>query len=212
MKNPLHSSGVKHLRETVKSLLVSEQAKPPLFFQEVFQEELKVIEGLRQRVSGGRESFPGATSFERAHNAQLLGLSFSGGGIRSATFNLGVLQTLAKMKMLHCFDYISTVSGGGYIGSWLAAWISRAGGVKQVEKWLDPDLPPDDPQVRPIGFLREYSNYLTPSLGLLGVDTWTMIAIWMRNCFFEPLDTDDQRCRRSYSAAFVVQFIRSSGF
>jgi len=187
MNNPLHSSGVKHLRETVKSLLVSEQAKPPLFFQDVFEEELKVIEGLRQRVSGDRESFPGATSFERAHNAQLLGLSFSGGGIRSATFNLGVLQTLAKMKMLHCFDYISTVSGGGYIGSWLAAWISRAGGVKQVENCLDPDLPPDEPQVRPIGFLREYSNYLTPSLGLLGVDTWTMIAIWMRNCFLNLL-------------------------
>ena len=46
-----------------------------------------------------------------------VGLSFSGGGIRSATFNLGILQALAKGRMLRAFDYISTVSGGGYISS-----------------------------------------------------------------------------------------------
>jgi hypothetical protein len=187
MKNPLDSSTARVLRKTVQSLLKSKQATPPLFFQEVLEKELKVIQELRRRSSGKRETFAGSTSFECAHNAELLGLSFSGGGIRSATFNLGVLQALAKMKMLHCFDYISTVSGGGYIGSWLATWISRAGGVKQIETFLDPDLSPNEPKVRPIGFLREYSNYLTPSLGLLGVDTWTMIAIWMRNCFLNLL-------------------------
>ena len=57
---------------------------------------------------------------------QLMGLAFSGGGIRSATFNLGVLQALAELKLLKEFDYLSTVSGGGYIGSWLTAWIARA--------------------------------------------------------------------------------------
>jgi hypothetical protein len=61
----------------------------------------------------------------KAHNARLSGLAFSGGGIRSATFNLGVLQTLAKLNLLKEFHYLSTVSGGGYIGSWLAAWIQR---------------------------------------------------------------------------------------
>jgi hypothetical protein len=39
----------------------------------------------------------------------------SGGGIRSATFGLGVLQGLARHDLLEQFDYISTVSGGGYI-------------------------------------------------------------------------------------------------
>ncbi|MEJ2393242.1 MAG: patatin-like phospholipase family protein [Candidatus Thiodiazotropha sp.] len=58
-----------------------------------------------------------------AHEARLSGLAFSGGGIRSATFNLGVLQALAKLDLLKEFDYLSTVSGGGYIGSWLSAWI-----------------------------------------------------------------------------------------
>jgi hypothetical protein len=49
--------------------------------------------------------------------APRIGLAFSGGGIRSATFCLGVLRALARNKVLHRFDYLSTVSGGGYIGS-----------------------------------------------------------------------------------------------
>ena len=52
-------------------------------------------------------------------------LCLSGGGIRSATFGLGVLQGLARLSLLKQFDYLSTVSGGGYIGSWLTAWIHR---------------------------------------------------------------------------------------
>ena len=53
--------------------------------------------------------------------AQLIGLALSGGGIRSATFNLGLLQALAKADLLRHFDYLSTVSGGGYIGSCLTS-------------------------------------------------------------------------------------------
>ena len=49
----------------------------------------------------------------------LFGLAFSGGGIRSATLNLGVVQALAKKGIFKYVDYLSTVSGGGYIGSWL---------------------------------------------------------------------------------------------
>ena len=62
---------------------------------------------------------------ERAHATRLAGVALSGGGIRSATFNLGILQGFANLKLLHIFDYLSTVSGGGYIGSWLNAWIFR---------------------------------------------------------------------------------------
>lgn len=49
------------------------------------------------------------------------GLCFSGGGIRSATFNLGLLQGLRETGVLKFIDYLSTVSGGGYIGSWFTA-------------------------------------------------------------------------------------------
>ena len=45
------------------------------------------------------------------------GLALSGGGIRSATFCFGLLRGLARQKVLTRFDYLSTVSGGGYIGS-----------------------------------------------------------------------------------------------
>src|ERR1700750_3160958 len=52
-------------------------------------------------------------------------LCISGGGIRSATFGLGILQGLARCGLLDRFHYLSTVSGGGYIGSWLSAWIKN---------------------------------------------------------------------------------------
>src|SRR5262245_42267450 len=70
----------------------------------------------------------------KARERRLVGLTFSGGGIRSASFNLGVLQGLAGLGLLRFLDYLSTVSGGGYIGSWLAAWVRRQrGGLLEVE-------------------------------------------------------------------------------
>lgn len=54
----------------------------------------------------------------------LVGLALSGGGIRSATTNLGVLQALSRMKILPMVDYLSTVSGGGYIGAALSSLLS----------------------------------------------------------------------------------------
>ena len=56
-------------------------------------------------------------AISKAHQMGLVGLAFSGGGIRSATFNLGILQALATLKLLEPIDYLSTVSGGGYIGN-----------------------------------------------------------------------------------------------
>ena len=56
-----------------------------------------------------------------AGHTGLVGLAFSGGGIRSATFNLGVLQALEKCGVLSSIDYLSTVSGGGYLGSCLSS-------------------------------------------------------------------------------------------
>src|SRR5688572_23614521 len=43
-------------------------------------------------------------------------LCLSGGGIRSATFGLGILQGLSKRGLLQKFHYLSTVSGGGFLG------------------------------------------------------------------------------------------------
>ena len=48
------------------------------------------------------------------------GLALSGGGIRSASFGLGVIQAFLEHGIMQKIDYLSTVSGGGYIGSSLS--------------------------------------------------------------------------------------------
>ncbi|HEX7315913.1 MAG TPA: patatin-like phospholipase family protein [Pyrinomonadaceae bacterium] len=111
-------------------------------------------------------------------------LSLSGGGIRSGTFALGLLQGLARFGLLREFDYLSTVSGGGYIGGWLTAWLHRhrneLDGVTNDLSTVGPKskVDPDPPA---ISYLREYSNFLTPKAGLLTADTWAFLAIYLRN-------------------------------
>ena len=56
-----------------------------------------------------------------------MGLSISGGGIRSATFSTGVMQALAKHGVMQRVDYLSTVSGGGYIGASLTWLLNKYG-------------------------------------------------------------------------------------
>ena len=121
-------------------------------------------------------------------------LCFSGGGIRSATFGLGILQGLARKHMLGRFDYLSTVSGGGYLGGWLTSWIYHERDRLQKEG-RNPDealgevesrlrsLPesPLEPEPEPVRYLRRYSRYMSPKVGLLSADTWTLVAIFIRN-------------------------------
>lgn len=47
----------------------------------------------------------------------LIGLTLSGGGLRSAAFNLGLIQALHQFGVLRFIDYLSMVSGGAYIGA-----------------------------------------------------------------------------------------------
>jgi hypothetical protein len=108
---------------------------------------------------------------------KLTALCLSGGGIRSASFCLGVLQALAQRKLLTSFDYLSTVSGGGYIGGWLTAWGSRNGwNMAGVQMRIgDRNAPPQ------VTKLRDFTNYLTPRAGLMSADTWVGFAIIARN-------------------------------
>jgi hypothetical protein len=111
------------------------------------------------------------------------GLAISGGGIRSATFALGILQGLARRHILEKFDFVSTVSGGGYVGSWLSSWARRdPWGIRGVAAMLTARPTARlDPEPPPIQHLRAYSNYLTPRLGALSADTWALIATYLRN-------------------------------
>jgi hypothetical protein len=119
-------------------------------------------------------------------------LCISGGGIRSATFALGALQGLAELGILENFDYLSTVSGGGFIGSWLTAWKERWKGLTTPKKLGDRTtnlvsqlkpfaLPPPEEHPDPLQHLRDYNNYLSPKLGFFSADTWTLAATVARN-------------------------------
>jgi hypothetical protein len=81
-----------------------------------------VLRGERVAITERRRKAYG----EGDHSARpLTGLALSGGGIRSATFCLGVLEEVEQRNVRGLFDYLSTVSGGGYIGSWWSAYLSR---------------------------------------------------------------------------------------
>jgi hypothetical protein len=133
------------------------------------------------RHEGGAEA-----STEQPAATSSVGLCLSGGGIRSATFCLGVLQALASKRKLASFDYLSTVSGGGYIGSWLSAWIHRAG-LKTVQDELarvgtqQSTGVPAAGEPAEVTWLRRYSNYLTPRIGVFSLDSLTLVATWSRN-------------------------------
>src|SRR6266851_4270105 len=91
-------------------------------FQTVLQSEHESIN--RRRHNVGRETVreirdtPGN---EGPPVYDTVALALSGGGIRSAAISLGVLQALNKHGILVNIDYLSTVSGGGDIGSSLTA-------------------------------------------------------------------------------------------
>ena len=122
----------------------------------------------------------------------------SGGGIRSAAFALGIIQCLASHKavskrngnaterLLEQFEYLSTVSGGGYTGSWLSAWLYQAranpqgqraqGVLAQLNNRIG-----DHHEVEPITNLRRNSHYLAPRFSALSPDIWSDIAAIARN-------------------------------
>jgi len=145
-------------------------------------------------------------------------LCLSGGGIRSASYCLGVLEGLSRISrpggpqptrnLMDRLDYLSTVSGGGYIGSWLMSWVYRrksamppppAGtpvswktpysevvsalaGQAPVAAGGHPPVTGGDPEPQPLRHLRAYTSFLAPKLGLT-LDTFTLGAIVLRNLF-----------------------------
>jgi hypothetical protein len=156
----------------------------PRPFSLVLRDEIAEVDALRaRRDPTSARPAPGTDIYAEARDRKLVGLAFSGGGIRSATFNLGVLQGLATLDLLNRFDYLSTVSGGGYIGSWLGAWTHRNKDFEFTTRALIPAGPlrEVDKATEPIGFLRKFSNYLTPQLGIFSADTWTMVTVYVRN-------------------------------
>lgn len=127
-------------------------------------------------------------------------LCLSGGGIRSAAFSLGVIQALAmnprqpngdratkpEDSLLPRFHYLSTVSGGGYAGGWLSAWLTHeyrhpGGDWSAIWKSVAGERPAPEEEPRQFSWLRAYSNYLTPRLGIASADAWATVALFLRN-------------------------------
>ncbi len=173
-------------------------------FPEVIAREYDEVR-TRRRAAGGA-----APEKDEKRPRRMIGLSLSGGGVRSATFNLGMLQALAAAGKLKAFDYLSTVSGGGYTGGWWSAWLSRPERdqdpgkvfppVEDIESERDDrraemekegsHADADRPQIKdsainaaedPVHHLRLFSNVMTPRKGILSADSWRAVAMIGRN-------------------------------
>ncbi|MES2597915.1 MAG: patatin-like phospholipase family protein [Verrucomicrobiota bacterium] len=153
-------------------MFTSKAPGPLKGFAEIHGDEVTEIRNQRANRLGA-DQLP-----EKEVEDNLVGLAISGGGIRSGTFALGVLQELRRQDLLRIVDYLSTVSGGGYIGSWFASNRLRRG-MEEKEDSRNADFLTDEHDA--VRHLRRYGRYLTPKTGFLSSDTWTAIAIWLRN-------------------------------
>jgi GNAT superfamily N-acetyltransferase len=161
-----------------------------LDFKELFLQENELLakdpgstggkSDLRGRLLKTETPGPAGEPWIRYTPIDRVGLAFSGGGIRSATFNLGVLKALHELGLLKHVDYLSTVSGGGYIGAWWTAWRARWG--KEFPEALpDPNAgknsKPEEMNREPeeVRHLREFSNFLSPRIGFFQSEMWNAV-------------------------------------
>lgn len=113
----------------------------------------------------------------------LAGIALSGGGIRSSAFGMGALQALSrtpraksgKAGCLSQFDYISTVSGGGYTGAALAVAVSS-------EAYVSPGFPFGDTnneegETSELRHIRDNSRYLLHGGAIRAVISFIVIYL-----------------------------------
>jgi len=141
-------------------------------------------------------------NYKLEDSTQAAGLAISGGGIRSATFALGVLVALSKRNLLPQFDYMSTVSGGGFVGSFLTAFLSGTTLEVGLKKCQHPfkSSEGESPELRRIRHKSRYLHTSTWERFFLGVSQVYGMAV---NIF--------AICLLPLLAAFLEYVIRSSG-
>ncbi|MGD9722684.1 MAG: patatin-like phospholipase family protein [Pirellulales bacterium] len=98
-------------------------------FDDVLRQELTDIARRRKQAGFELAGAPAAaadqSSADVARDMKLVGLALSGGGVRSGAVSLGLLQSLYDQGLLNQVDYLSTVSGGGYAGTYLSGVLER---------------------------------------------------------------------------------------
>jgi hypothetical protein len=144
------------LKNTNEEALVDQDTITTTLPSEVVDEELKIISARRQVAYASREEEYDAN---KDIAKDLRGLSISGGGIRSSTFSIGVIQSLAQAGLFRDIDYMSTVSGGGYTGSMLSTLLNSE---NETPEDFPLQMPTGNEEPKPLQHLRNGSNYLTP--------------------------------------------------
>lgn len=149
------------------------------FWASAWPPEMRKVEAERLAQRRKTLGLPAVSSDE-------VGFALSGGGIRAATFCLGIFQALAAQRLVRRVDYLSTVSGGGYFGGFLGRLISRgpapAGGIDALllpgrgESRVGAAAAPDT--INPLKWLKQNGNYMAPGGG---GDLLTLIATATRN-------------------------------
>lgn len=157
----------------------------PTYPEAISDFEMKAIEERRKRalVDGDNELTGGKRPAEpepAVARESIVGLALSGGGIRSATFSLGVLQALAKKGRIRHLDYMSTVSGGGYAGSFMGRLFTSKGVADVADPCARAEELLKSNDSGPLRWLRSQANYLFSS----GTDDiLSAAAIYFRNVF-----------------------------
>ncbi len=131
------------------------KGKQLLGFKEVIHEESQQLKKRRKKLfkDGSDEKFADTK----------IGVALSGGGIRSATINMGFLKTLNKFGILKRADYISTVSGGGYTGAYIQACLKSEESYEHLFKAAH------------IDDMRSRGEYLIPGTRL--VKRWNALVL-----------------------------------
>lgn len=108
----------------------------------------KVIDAEREQLNERRKKLGINTP-----DGQWFGIALSGGGIRSATINLGFLKTMNRFGILKKADYLSTVSGGGYTHAYIQGTLKETGSYEQLFT------------AEHIDTMRQHGEYMIPGRG-----------------------------------------------
>jgi len=159
-------------------------------FEDVFHQERMRIRSMGRGSAVGTDADCASGDGD---GRDFAGLAISGGGIRSASFAAGVLQGLVAGGLLEKVHYLSTVSGGGYIGCSLTWYLTQGipdphgtgtipAGVTAADfPYGSGDIGGRTGARRPaLDYIRDHGEYLTPDTGL---NLTSAISVFARGAF-----------------------------